>query len=322
MATLLKLDQSAISEHIPHRFENLLLDSIEVDREKFDGALRLFIGENDPLNRQLFAQNLDSGQRVIMSAMAMEIVALASIVTAGQIPPGYLAFFAMISNYSRSAHILLNDATTGTVSKIKDRGGFLSFRGELKNSQSNVICTGDVMAYYANVADGMPEGEKKMSDIPELTQNTTIDKSGWHKQPVMVFVDAIRHLAPDHSQVITQYTFSDQHPTAHGHFPGNPVMMGVFQWTAVEDAFSILAKEFKAAGKTGRFIAKGSARLISTSGHTVAECKEAAAELVMGTGPNPAYADILETRRFAFKHIVYPQDSFYTILDITEIAPV
>ncbi len=318
MSTFLTLDQNEIATHIPHRFENMMLDSIDIDRSQFLGHPHLHITENDRLHRQLFFQTLASGERVLMSAISMEIVALASIVSTGQLPPGHLAFFAMISNFSRTGHARLGDVISGEVLKVRDRGGFLAYKGNLK-SNNTPICTGDVMAFYADVSQGMPAGEKKEAEIPTLTQNTPIDKNSWHKAPAMVFCDAIRHLADDFSQIVTEYSFPADHPTAQGHFPGNPVMMGVFQWTSVEDAFSVVAKHLRKAGKSGRFVAHGSANLVSAEGHMVAECKEIAVELVIGSGAQPDYADILETRRFAFKNIVYPNNRFYTILDIASI---
>ena len=49
------------------------------------------------------------------------------------------------------------------------------------------------------------------------------------KSPGMTFVDAY-HPLDDPNEFLFSYKYPSSHPLIQGHFPGNPVMMGVCQW--------------------------------------------------------------------------------------------
>jgi 3-hydroxymyristoyl/3-hydroxydecanoyl-(acyl carrier protein) dehydratase len=80
------------------------------------------------------------------------------------------------------------------------------------------------------------DATKKTIDLPATTETTIIDKSAYPKHPAMVLADRIAILSND--SCIVNYTYPTDHPLNKGHFPGNPVMMGVMQWMSISDTLT------------------------------------------------------------------------------------
>ena len=66
----------------------------------------------------------------------------------------------------------------------------------------------------------------------------------------MTFIDKLIFLDEDINpkNAAFSYTYPNDHPCTKGHFPNNPVMMGVMQLTGVEDACLALAQQQKFTG--------------------------------------------------------------------------
>ena len=65
----------------------------------------------------------------------------------------------------------------------------------------------------------------------------------------MCFVSECCHLDLDAQQATCRYEYPPDHPFTKGHFPENPVMMGITQWIATSDATDCLAFALIEAGK-------------------------------------------------------------------------
>ena len=59
----------------------------------------------------------------------------------------------------------------------------------------------------------------------------------------MTFVDTV-HLTTD-NEALYGYQYPSSHPLIKGHFPNNPVMMGVCQWQMLEDAMAHYFSKFR-----------------------------------------------------------------------------
>ena len=64
----------------------------------------------------------------------------------------------------------------------------------------------------------------------------------------MCFVSECCHLDLDTPAATLGYSYPDDHPFTKGHFPGNPVMMGITQWIGASDALDWLAFALIEAG--------------------------------------------------------------------------
>jgi 3-hydroxymyristoyl/3-hydroxydecanoyl-(acyl carrier protein) dehydratase len=73
----------------------------------------------------------------------------------------------------------------------------------------------------------------------------------------MVFVDEVSHLNLDDPTALLRYTYPQDHPFVEGHFPGNPIMMGITQWIGCADAVTWLTYELAQARTCQTFPQKG-----------------------------------------------------------------
>ena len=158
--TLLKQDE--IKEAIPHRYENLLVDEVDIDEqsETLSGTLSLTISEEDALNRQIFFTKTDASTASITVPVYAEIMALASIVSSrSRLKDGYTTIFAGIANFKRHNFHALGDTLRGKMSLVTDRKGFYKYEGHLEND-AGLLCEGNLTAFYTpseNLASEKPD---------------------------------------------------------------------------------------------------------------------------------------------------------------------
>jgi len=135
---------------------------------------------------------------------------------------------------------------------------------------------------------------------------------GW-KRPEMVFIDERVHLSDDLSEATFRYTYPADHVFCAGHFPGNPIMMGIAQWIAVADAAAWLAFERVGAGivppPDGR--RRADAEIVRETGGLVTEVRGLifTAEVSADGGIGPVRIE--RTRRVGFRDLVRPGETVF-----------
>ncbi len=242
------LTAEKITDRLPHRFENLLLDQCEItapDTSEF----QLHLLPNDPNGRDLFLYDHLS-RSSIPTPLLTEISALACIVSAGKIKPGTFAYFAAITNFSMPDGPFHSSAPIhGTTEKVSDKNGFFKYRFSLSNDQHQA--NGQLMAYYdttgdsgnapldpIDVNDDVMSGIKSSTPIPAYKA----------KAANMTFIQT-QHFMTE-TAALFGYQYPIDHPLIKGHFPNNPVMMGVCQWQMLEDAVAHYFTKFGHDGQT------------------------------------------------------------------------
>lgn len=223
-----------IEDRIPHRYENLLLDECTVSDDCSEFNLQLT--DNDPQGRDIFLTN-HVNSRIIPTPILAEIAALACIVSAGKIEPGTFAYFAAITNFKIENGPMEGQAKlTGTTEKMSGKNGFYKYRFSISHSEQRA--TGQLMAFYDTTGEsgGDTETIALESDILATLNLGTPIAPNPAKAHHMTFIHAIHHYSD--TDAIYGYTYPQHHPLVKGHFPGNPVMMGVCQWMILEDAIA------------------------------------------------------------------------------------
>lgn len=312
----LELNQEQIQEYIPHRYENLLIDSIVVDKEKGStfGDFQIFIQENDSLHRDIFTKKIDSSPKIFMSTIFVEIFALASIVSIDKLPEGYLAFFGSIAHFKKQGNFLLGHPGSGRVKKIKEKANFIKFSGEFF-SENQLIASAEILASYLDFSKGIPKTETKPYLLPVFNQSLDISFLNSAKASDMFLVDRIVYFNSENYDCIGEYTFSENHPLCKGHFPGNPIMMGIMQWMMIEDASLFIAYQLNTKGISGHYFLQCDAEITNAAGALVADAKGVKIEIVFHPETQAIhYTDISETQRISFREMVRPGDTLFVLL--------
>ncbi len=295
------LKQNDIKRYILHRHENLLLDTIE------DESLNLTINEKDNLNRSFFLTHYDNSPK-IASTIAMEILALLSIVNSGKTPTGKMVVFAGILNFKLNAPLPLNQLIQGSSIKVSDKAGFIKYRGTL-TCKDTLLAQGEMLAVITeeSTTNDIP---KTLESIPEISTGNPIQKDSSYKNPFLYIID--HYISDSKTTCLTQYTFPTTHPLIKGHFPQNPIMMGVLQWLSIEDACRYYAKRHY---QNKNVTLTGNAVLFKSDSSLVAEVKQFEVDI---TQRHTTVAILVGTKRISFRQLIRPKDTIYTYLtDIT-----
>lgn len=296
------LSQFDIEKRIQHRFENQLLDEAGFLNETGEGHLHLCIQEKDSRNRHLFLkQKKRNGIKSIIPSVLMEILAIGSIVTSGSLKNDEAVFFASIMDFEKGCDALANTPINGTTSKISEKAQFLKYKGTLYQDDK-MVGTGSMMAFFLESSKQEDVGVSKKGIIPNLSQAIPVSKKNQYKTEEMMLCDELS-LCTDH-EAVGVYTFPETHPTTKGHFPGNPVMMGVMQWMTLEDTLLAWAKKRNYQGKI-----KGDATLLKTDGTLVAEVKNFQADIWMNDENYMDQAEIHKLQKITFRSMVKPQET-------------
>jgi 3-hydroxymyristoyl/3-hydroxydecanoyl-(acyl carrier protein) dehydratase len=303
------LNQSDIQKRIPHRFENALLDSCTI-LEPGNGKGDTLITQDDPSGRQLFTWSPTDDSHALLTPASMEIMALLSIATTGAVKEGENAFFAAISNFKReNGQLNTADRLNCHARRASDKGGFLMYKGTMDSAQGNA--RGDVMAFYTDMNTETDTQEAKKTDLPDMPLSDTIapPKS---KDSCMFLCDRIRAITD--TNIITEYTYPNDHPLTRGHFPDRAIMMGIMQWMIAEDAaYAISVKK----DLTGHQTIKGDATLIKDDGSIVCDMKRLSIEVWRNHNEHHDGASTLSAKRIAFKSVVVPGDTLILKLNFT-----
>jgi 3-hydroxymyristoyl/3-hydroxydecanoyl-(acyl carrier protein) dehydratase len=167
-----------------------------------------------------------------------------------------------------------------------------------------------MLAFFAEKSD-LPHSQsaKKAVDFVAPQLDIPIFKDPELKSPAMYAVDALRYEDPTHQEALFSYTFPDTHPLVKGHFPDQPVMMGVMQWLSIEDSIRFLATRWSSVwGQNG--LIKGSADLVKTDGTSVCEVKNFGVSLLWRPDGTP-YVDTVSTDKISFRDAVSPNEPLF-----------
>jgi 3-hydroxymyristoyl/3-hydroxydecanoyl-(acyl carrier protein) dehydratase len=301
---MITADINEIQNRIIHRHENVLLDSVTYDPENTDdNELSITLSRGDTLNRDIFLKQKKRGEYVVVTSVFMEILALSCIITENKLKEGDMVIFAAISNFKKLGEFPENTTITGNCVKISDKKGFLRYKGTLNNGDT-CIASGDMMAYFTK-EDTQAEIVKE-EELPPLTMKKTLPINEELKSKWITMCDTLRHV--DESSCVTEYTYPDNHPFIKGHFPGNPLMMGVMQWLSIESCIFAYANE---KGLKGHHVLVTDAVIQKTDGSLVAEVKKAVIDVWIDDENIVSQAEIRETKKIVFRNMVKPTETIY-----------
>jgi 3-hydroxymyristoyl/3-hydroxydecanoyl-(acyl carrier protein) dehydratase len=303
-------NQEEITNLIPHRFENILLDEVEVYKEGEiqKGRLKLKIDENDTLNRNVFFKEV-AGEKCIIEPVYMEILALSAIIIMSPLAKGITVYFSSINAYKKSKDIKLGEMLVGEIQAVKAKGDFHKFNGVIMNEKGEEIMSGSLMAFAMDENVDMGDAEKKQVEVPVEKMNEIIsdDQMAW-KSKYMKFADEIVDISED--SIVVKYTYPEAHILTKGHFPGNPVMMGVSQWkTAVEAIGVFVGKQTKLSGNV---VVTADVEIVKSDGVVASEVKRCVCSGEAGKGMMPMSVD--SVKRVLLRDIVRPNDVLYSVV--------
>ena len=311
------IEGDALKDMIPHRGVNILIDSERAvrDDESERSESRLCIAPGDERGRDVFLRRSAEGEAVLMEPVLAEHLALSAICAIRpDMQPDEIAFFSVISSFKLTRELRAGEHLSAEAIRLRDKGRFRRFHGIVRGEAGEIAAETDVMAYTAAPEPASERRESgKLVAPPESGDVRPVDGAvfGW-KKPEMVFVSERTHLSPGMEQTVLRYEYPPDHPFCSGHFPGNPVMMGVTQWIAALDAAAWLLFERAEAGLVAAGASKWKADvdILRENGALVADVKglvfsgEVTPE---GIGP----LCIEGTRRVGFRDQVRPGEAIF-----------
>ncbi len=296
------LSQSDIEGYIPHRFENLLLDSCQVCLSDHTGEATLCIGKDDALDRSIFYQSNSLSTAVMLAPFYMEILALAAIVCNPKLNPDELVIYAAISQFEKLDDLELGQCGVAKVKPESSKGDFFKYSGQILKPDGTCIAKGVMMAFHFNVSDQQSLFEA--SSLGQPLEKTVAAPA--FKSSALWMADQIVSLDPEGGTCVFRYYYPATHPFVKGHFPGKPMMMGVMHWLSVADGCYLLAQALKAQGKSGAYEMKGDGQVRKQDGSVVCDVKGFVVRGKIGVPGQSEAPEIVKTLKVAFRSATMP----------------
>ena len=241
-----ELTQEDVEAIIPHRFENLLIDSCIREEDNF--SFHLNLNKEDPLGRDLFLT-----QNSLIYPVLTEVLALASIICEDPTKSDVIPIFATITRF-KVTKAFKNACLSGYVTHKSSKQGFFRYEGHISDNQG-ASASAQLMAYATKKDDLNQESEPaKTYDLGNFEASKLCSPTPY-KDPNMSCITSIERI--NEHEIITSYSYPFSHPLIKGHFPDNPVMMGVMQWMMVEDAIYAHSKEYPSFYPNNCLLAEG-----------------------------------------------------------------
>lgn len=315
------IEGDALEGLLPHRGVNLMIDAVRVRgaRDSATGDARLCVAQGDARGRDIFLRDGTGGPVLIEPALAEHLALNAICILHPDMGEGEIAFFSTISHFKLERELRAGEPILSEVKRLRDKGRFRRFEGTIRGEDGGVAASAEIMAYTAAPAASSDRRESgKLLSPPEVRDVRAVDRArfGW-KRPEMTFIDDRVDISPDKMRATLRYTYPPDHPFCAGHFPGNPVMMGITQWIAAADAAAWLLFERAEAGLgSGGGGWKANVEIIRATGSLIAEIRG----LVFAPSPErmwrlgdsaSAPVCVLETRRVGFRDQVRPGETIF-----------
>jgi 3-hydroxymyristoyl/3-hydroxydecanoyl-(acyl carrier protein) dehydratase len=288
--------------YLPHRGPNLIIDAIDITGVGLDrvGLSSVTIASGDEAGRDVFLQTgPEGGLSVNEFAMVEHIALTSSVMIFRDVGDGKVAFFSTIKNFRRHASLRWPQGVvmSAEVNPLPGKKAFRRSKGIMRGPDGAEALSVQIMAVIMDRAASGDLDGGKVSTPPAVEPISDVDLSLFTYKPAsMVFVTHETAFDPDGSVLTARYKYPADHPFTAGHFPGNPVMMGVMQWAAVLDGALCLVHRM--GWGPGRFRADG--ELLRQDGSVICEVKGMVFSWE-GPGQSPT---LLATRRIGFRNVV------------------
>jgi len=302
-----------LASKLPHRFENILLDRCTVNTKSLESEFQVTLAPGDAEGRALFLKQGSSGAWEVMTPFLVEMMALGAIVSGGDIPEGKNAFFAAISNFRREGIFSAGNLLEGSTVFQGERGGLFRYTGKVVCGEATAEAK--LVAVYVDQHRGSTEPTQTPKELPSLEPGKPIPHPDY-KQQEMFLVDRLRYYAVESGEVVCSYTYPPDHPLTKGHFPGAPVMMGVNQWLMLEDACYVFARELD---RKGKYALECNADIVKADGAPVCEIRKAVVDIYSGCPGIEDQADLVVSKKIAFKGAVKPGEELLIHLTVSGI---
>jgi 3-hydroxymyristoyl/3-hydroxydecanoyl-(acyl carrier protein) dehydratase len=125
----------------------------------------------------------------------------------------------------------------------------------------------------------------------------------------MILSDTLSYIDEPNNAFISTYSYPNDHPLIKGHFPKNPIMMGVMQWATLEDA---LCSYLSHTQTTGTHTWTCNALIYNQHKVLVSTIKNCTLKSWINVSGIKNQAEIQSTQRIMFKNMVKPGDTLYT----------
>ena len=298
------LNQEALLKLIPHRYENVLLDSVTVTAED-EGVLELTISPDDVQGRHLFLDQVKPDTWELARPVALEILALSAIAASGGIEDTQMLFYAGISSVEFIGDIQAGISMTGEVKKTGKKKLFYQYEGSMSQN-GKLIAKAQFTAFVT---------EKSEFTIPARSASPSSDpirSSSSRRSASMSFLKNL--ITTDESHCTAQFTYPATHPLNRGHFDNFPVMMGVMQIMVLEEAATLFLEQQDLSPGVHTLSAKGQL-LLESSQEAACDCRGLTFiydNQLDNLGP---FAKLSGLKKASFKQMILPEDSVHVILD-------
>jgi len=160
-----------------------------------------------------------------------------------------------------------------------------------------------------DTTQAQPDAERKQDALPAMTMAEPTPASAyWWKRAEICFVSECRHLDVPGRAATLAYTYPQSHPFTKGHFPGNPVMMGITQWAAASDATDWLAFKLIEAGEAACPCDVSADVVIQKADGTVVAEVSGLVNRYQRDAEGRLFSETISTKRIGFRDMARPGD--------------